>query len=93
MVERRSLTEGAGSIPANCHTRCEVVAQKKTFLRSCRHTVSSVLSKCATNAGGNYIVIRRSSGASPGMRNRISSGESAGHRFLAPLSSRSIFLT
>jgi hypothetical protein len=52
---------------------------------------SSVLSKCATNAGGNYIGIRRSSGVSPGMCNRISSGESAGHRFLAHLSSRSIF--
>ncbi len=36
MVERRSLTGGAGSFPANHHTLCEVVAQKKN--------VSSILS-------------------------------------------------
>src|SRR5215475_3833526 len=37
--------------------------------------------------------IRRSPGVSPGMRHRISSGTSAGRRFLAHLSSRMIFET
>jgi hypothetical protein len=48
MVERRSLTEDAGSIPASRHTRCEVVAQKKRFF----DLVVTSFCEIATNADG-----------------------------------------
>jgi len=151
VIDRRSRVRFSPAATFNV----AAVAQKKTFLRSCRHIISQDCGECrwnyivnvkvpgsspgdvgndvvaqlaehhdkfhqhlssqyfrmssapagartwsapalqcnATNAGGNYIGIRRSSGVSPGMRQRISSGESAGHRFPNHLSSHAIFET
>jgi hypothetical protein len=61
MVRRRSLTEGAGSIPANRHTRCEVVAKKKRFF----DLVVTLRCNFATNAGGTTFNVRVP-GSSPG---------------------------
>ena len=65
MVERRSLrslTEGRGFESRQPHTRCEAVAQKKPFLRSCRHIVMQDCDECRWN----YIVNMRVPGSNPG---------------------------
>ena len=68
MVERRSLTEGTGSNLVSFHTRCEVVAQKKMFLRSCRHDMYRILRRMPVELHRLHTTVP---GSSPGGSNNI----------------------